>query len=145
MTAPKPQHPPSVPLTYAACRPDYYVHSLLLFFSPPLRLDRRCCISSATLSSLYCHHIRPWCLADVVGNTPPFLFICAAMTAELFGRGIDHMHEPTRVSGRVWICSTNPYLLRLMPSVVSDDRLIEIHPNPLPACFADSNCNTNPL
>lgn len=55
------------------------------------------------------------------------------------------MYEPTRVSGRVWICSTNPYLLRLMPSVVSDDRLIEIHPNPLPACFADSNCNTNPL
>lgn len=32
-----------------------------------------------------------------------------------------------------------------MPSVVSDDSLIEIHPNPLPACFADSDCNANPF
>lgn len=72
----------------------------------------------------------------------------AAMTAKLSGRRIDHMDgSRSGLSGRVWICSTNPYLLRLMPSVVSDDSLIEIHPNPPLAarCFADSIAIQTPL
>lgn len=85
MTASKPQHPPSVPLTYATCRPEYYVHSLLfIFFPPPLRLDR----------PMQCDTFIPLLPQNpslVFGkyNThflPLFLSICAAMTAELFGR-----------------------------------------------------------
>lgn len=143
MTASNPQHPASVPLTYAACRPEYYVHSLL-FFSPP-RLDRRCCVSSATLSSPLLSQNLPLTFDKskiYMHFFPSHLStLRVAMTAKLSGRRIDHMDgSRSGLSGRVWICSTNPYLLRLMPSVVSDDSLIEIHPNPLPAapCVADS-------
>lgn len=115
-----------------------------VFFSPP-RLDRRCCVSSATLSSPYCHKICPLTFdkIKIYMYFPPshLSTLRAAMTAKLSGRRIDHMDgSRSGLSGRVWICSTNPYLLRLMPSVVSDDSLIEIHPNPPPAaqCFADS-------
>lgn len=100
-----------------------------IFFRSLPRLNRPtgdAAQSSATLSSSHCHHTRPY--------TCTYISPCHDTA-----RSDDSKNCPDRSHGRppraplgvcVWICSTNPYLLRLVLSAVTDDSLTEIHPNP---------------